>query len=143
MMNRLYGLLLSFFVVLFFNGVCNADTVPMPTKAPSSTIDWQAWSNKPFEQAKASHRFVLVFIKEDGCHWCQLTKDVTFHDKNVIKIINSNYIPVRLDIDADADLIRQFQVGALPTFIIMNSNKKVIEEFSGYTSPEDMAAKLQ
>lgn len=130
--NKVSFLLLC---VLFFNGICNA--------ASASAINWQSWSNKPFAQAKATHRYVLVFVKADWCHWCRLTKDVTLSDKNVIRIINSNYIPVRIDRDAETDLVKALGAVGLPTFIIMDSNKNVIRQFSGYMSPAEMLSQLK
>jgi thiol:disulfide interchange protein len=134
-------LLVSCFILLF-NGVCHATSAPNTTTL-SSKILWQSWSNAPFQEAKAKNRLVLVEIKADWCHWCSLTKDITFQNKDVIKTINSSYIPVQLDVDKNINVIRQFRATSLPTILILDTNHKIIKQFSGYMSPEDLIKKLK
>lgn len=112
------------------------------TASCAQGIAWQTWSDSAFTTAKQNQRMVLVYIKADWCHWCQKTSETTLQNASIIKLINSTYVPVRLDIDANADIAQQYGVRELPTFIIMNADKKVLKQFSGYKSVDELKASL-
>jgi len=128
--------------MLLLNGVSHAAS-STDVITPSSKILWQSWSSAPFQQAKVKNRLVLVEIKAEWCHWCSLMNDITFQDKDVIKMINLSYIPVRLDVDKDLNVIRQFRANSLPTILILNANHKIIKQLSGYISPAELVKKLE
>src|SRR5438045_312581 len=71
---------------------------------PNSVINWQPWSASVFERAKNEHRLVFIYNRSEWCHWCHKMEDTTLKDPLVIKSINTDYIPVRLDIDKDAKI---------------------------------------
>ena len=132
MTQRIYQFSLLLLSCMFlFNVPCYAakDT-GVPT--PGASIQWQSWSSKPFAEAKAKKSRVLVYIKSNSCRFCQLMNAVTFRDPEVIQLINARYVPVRLDVKADADLLRQYQVESYPTIIIFNSNKQIIKQCWSY-----------
>lgn len=142
MTQRIYqfSLLLLSCMFLFNTSCYAAKDLGVPT--PGARIQWQSWSNKPFAEAKAKKSRVLVYIKSDGCRFCKLMNEVTFRDPEVIQVINARYVPVRLDVEANADILRQYQVDSYPTIIIFNSNKQIIKQFTGFTSPGDVVKRI-
>lgn len=125
--------------------LCQQLAQALPTSnspTPSEGIAWQPWSKETFLKAKTKNLPLFIFIKEDGCHWCELTKDLTMHDNEVIKILNTNYIPIKLDILTDTSIIKEFQVTHLPTMIILNSDHHVIDQFSGFMTPKSLLNKI-
>ncbi len=135
-MNQFVSLFILCFVMCF-HGLCFAET----NAAPSGIL-WQPWSDKSFEQAKLKKNRVFLYIKADWCHWCQLMGDITLHDNQVIKVINANYVPVKLDVDRDIDIVKQYRPTSFPTMIIMDSGKRIIKRFSGFMKPEVLVQRL-
>lgn len=113
------------------------------TNCLAQGIAWQSWSDSAFATAKQEKRMVLVYVKADWCHWCKKTGETTLQNSDIIKLINSSFIPVRVDIDANMDIAQQYGVRELPTFIVMNADKKVIQQFSGYITVDALRSKLQ
>jgi hypothetical protein len=44
-----------------------------------------------------------VLLEMDAV-WCHVMEETTYHDPNVVALINKKYIPVRVDQDANPDL---------------------------------------
>ncbi len=109
----------------------------------ASEINWQPWSNEVFVKAEKEHQLVMVYVKASWCPWCQKMDRTTLNDPNLVKLINTHYIPVRFDIDKDAAMVKELKVVKLPTAIIFNANHREIKRFSGYLTPVEMEEKLK
>src|SRR5271154_293729 len=68
-----------------------------PTGSPASSIEWQGWYPGVFEQAKASHRFVLLDLEAEWCHWCHVMEAETYADPKVRGLVRERYLPVKVD----------------------------------------------
>ena len=110
--------------------------------ADSTNIRWQTYSDEAFNQAKEDHKLVLLFAKATWCPWCQQMA-VSFKDQGVTLLVNANFIPVLVDIDKDEKIAKQYRILNLPTLIILDGNKKVLETDHGLLQPQDLANKLK
>jgi len=106
-------------------------------------IKWQVWSPTVFEQAKNERRLIMVYAKAPWCHWCQKMENTTFKDPAIIKMINTHYMPILIDIEKNIALATQFKIADLPTMIILDTNHEIIKKFSGYYSPNIIIKKLE
>src|ERR1035438_2532866 len=68
-----------------------------PTSKKSAAIEWQPWSDAVFDQAKRENKFVLLDLEAVWCHWCHVMDETTYKTPEVIALIQSKYIPVRVD----------------------------------------------
>ena len=85
-----------------FSTLLAAILLSWPARA-YETIDWQPWSDEVFERAREENRFVLLDLGAVWCHWCHVMEDVTYRDPDVIKLLRSRYIAVRVDQDSRPD----------------------------------------
>jgi uncharacterized protein len=106
-------------------------------------IQWQPWSDSVFSQAAQQGRFVLLDLGTGWCHWCHVMDEVTYADPNVIKLIHSRYLPVRVDADSRPDLANRYEDYGWPATIVFNSDGSEIVKRRGYISPKPMASMLQ
>ena len=126
--------LLSLFLVLFSSTVLS--------QKPAETIQWHQWSDKTFTMAQQQNKLVLLDIGAEWCQFCKKMDAVTYHDAEVIKIINKNYIAVKADIEGDleGDSAVQQLYGSfgVPGTIILGADKKELNKRLGYISPQQM-----
>ena len=106
-------------------------------------IEWREWSDDIFAQAKKQNRFVLLDLGAVWCHWCHVMEEITYRDPKVIALINSKYIPVRVDQDSRPDLSNRYEDYGWPATIVFNTDGSEIVKRQGYMPPKPMASMLQ
>jgi thioredoxin-related protein len=131
---RLYTALATFLCLLFTSWCAFAEP-------PASTIQWRPYSPQILAQAKKDDRLILIFAVAEWCHWCQKMK-TTYANPKVVELINKNFLPIKIDIDKQKDLVKQYNVTSLPTSIFMDSNSHVINTIHGYRAAEEFIPAL-
>jgi uncharacterized protein YyaL (SSP411 family) len=106
-------------------------------------IDWQPWSEEVFARAREENRFVLLDLGAVWCHWCHVMEEVTYRDPEVIRLLRSRYIAVRVDQDARPDLSNRYEDYGWPATIVFNADGSEIVKRQGYIPPRPMASMLQ
>lgn len=116
----------------------------MPALAKSNDgIRWQSWKADLFEKAKAENRFVLLDLEAVWCHWCHVMDDKTYSNEKVKTLIDSKYLPVKVDQDANPDLSNRYGDWGWPATIIFAPDGSEIVKLQGYIPPERMIALLE
>ncbi len=105
-------------------------------------IEWQPWSIEIFERAKRENRFVLLDLEAVWCHWCHVMDDKTYRDAEVVKLIASRYIPVKVDQDANLDLSNRYEDYGWPATVVFAPDGSEIVKRRGYLPPQVMASML-
>jgi thiol:disulfide interchange protein len=116
----------------------NAESPPLTT-----SIEWKQYSDTIFTQAKANKHLILIYGKSKTCHWCQEMDKNTWRSPAVIKQIQTNYIPIIVDVDSQFDLVTKYRMTSLPTMVIVGSDDHAIKIFSGYFPPDFMEKNLK
>ncbi len=128
-MNRLSRIL---FAVAFMASVAQAQTIP-----------WQPWSSNVFAQAKREHKFILLDLGTQWCHWCHVMDVQTYADAKVQHLIAEKFIPVKVDADSRPDLSDRYEDYGWPATVVFNANGGEIVKRQGYLEPAEMASMLQ
>lgn len=110
---------------------------------PGAQISWQPWSDGIFEQARREHRLVLLDLEAVWCHWCHVMEEKTYHDSAVVKLINTHYLAVKVDQDANPDISLRYEDYGWPATVVFAVDGSEIVKRRGYIPPERMRAMLQ
>ena len=81
-------------------------------EASSSAIRWQAWSPQTLALARSLNRPILIDIGAVWCHWCHVMDETTYADSQVAAVLNSNFVPVKVDTDERPDIDEYYQNAA-------------------------------
>ncbi|HPB37751.1 MAG TPA: DUF255 domain-containing protein [Syntrophorhabdus sp.] len=100
--------------------------------AAHQQINWYPWGDEPFEKAKQEDKPVFLSSGAIWCHWCHVMAKESFEDEEVAKIINENYVAIKLDRDEMPDIDRRYQQviaamgfgGGWPLSVFLTSDKK-------------------
>lgn len=108
---------------------------------PSTKVDFINGSLSLAIQ-KAGQEGKLLFV-EFGAQWCmpcRFMDENTFKDGEVVSYIDENYVPVKIDIDDFDGFVykEKYKVEVLPTFLIFNSEGKVIERYEQSMAPSNL-----
>jgi uncharacterized protein YyaL (SSP411 family) len=77
-------------------------------------VEWQAWGEEALIQAKKEDKPILLSIGYAACHWCHVMEHESFEDDEVAKIMNENYVCIKLDREERPD-IDQIYMDAIQT----------------------------
>lgn len=106
-------------------------------------LKWSSWANDLFARATAEKRFVILDLEAVWCHWCHVMEKTTYADPKVREFLASNYLPVRVDQDANPDLSSRYGDWGWPATIVFGPDGTEIAKIRGYIEPERMQALLK
>lgn len=95
-------------------------------------VDWYPWSDEAFAKAQSENKPIFLSIGYSTCHWCHVMERESFEDKEVAKILNANFISIKVDKEerpeVDAIYMRVCQMitgsGGWPLTILMTPEQK-------------------
>jgi len=96
---------------------------------PTNHVKWVARFPKAQEVAKTSKKPMMLFFTGAWCVPCKIVKREVFANPEVEKIINSEVVPVSIDIDdpKTVDIVQHYQVGVTPVLIFTNAKGDVLD----------------
>lgn len=113
-------------------------------KKVPTTIEWMSYDDG-LVKAKKTDRQIMVDFTTSWCGWCKKMEREAFSDPEVIKTLNQEFVPVRVDGDSkkelnidgyiisERDLTRsQFGVRGYPAFWFLESDGSKIVQIRGY-----------
>ena len=112
---------------------------PRPNRA--SEINWHAWSQEAFDEARHTGRPILLSISAVWCHWCHVMDETTYSHAGVIDLINREYVPVRVDNDVRPDINQRYNMGGWPTTAFLTASGDILTGAT-YLPPDQMAGAL-
>ncbi|MBI2671572.1 thioredoxin domain-containing protein [Candidatus Woesearchaeota archaeon] len=105
-------------------------------------INWLAWDKESFAKAKKENKPILLDISAVWCYWCHRLDEDTYDNEEVIKFINNNFIPIRVDTDKRPDINTRYNLGGWPTTAILDIEGEIISG-AMYLSPYQMLSFLE
>ncbi len=83
--------------------------------AAHQPVEWHPWGEEAFREAKERDRPILLDIGASWCHWCHVIDRESYEDADLAKVINENFVAVKVDRDERPDVDARYQqaVGAL------------------------------
>lgn len=108
---------------------------PRPNRA--GEIVWYPWGKEAFSRAVREGKPILLSISAVWCHWCHVMDETTYSDPEIIRMINREYIPIRVDSDRNPDINRRYNQGGWPTTAFLSSRGTLLAGTT-YLPPDTM-----
>ena len=67
-------------------------------------VAWQQWGPNVMKLAKQQNKMLFVSIGYFSCHWCHVMQRESFSNEDVAKMLNTHFIPVKVDRELDPAL---------------------------------------
>ena len=108
------------------------ETSPYLLQHKDNPVHWFPWSEEAFDKAKSEDKPILLSIGYSACHWCHVMAHESFEDYETAKIMNDNFINIKLDREERPDLDNIYQnalallgeQGGWPLTMFLSKNKK-------------------
>lgn len=107
-------------------------------------VDWYPWGEEAFEKARKENKPIFLSIGYSTCHWCHVMEHESFEDPATAKIMNENFVCIKVDREERPDVDRVYMTfvqattggGGWPMSVWLTSELKPF--FGGtYFPPED------
>ena len=72
-------------------------------------VQWHPWGDEAFARARAENKPILLDIGAVWCHWCHVMDRESYEDAETARIINQNYIAIKVDRDERPDVDARYQ----------------------------------
>ena len=67
-------------------------------------VAWQEWNKAAIDRAKKEDKLIYVSSGYFSCHWCHVMQRESYKNAAVAKILNNNFIPVKVDREINSAL---------------------------------------
>jgi uncharacterized protein len=72
-------------------------------------VDWYPWGKEAFRTAQERNQPVLLDLGATWCPWCKLMERDSYNDPETAGYIDSHFVAVKVDFDADPKLSAEFE----------------------------------
>ena len=95
--------------------------------------DWEAARAEAVRDRKA----VFVYFTAEWCGPCQELRRTTWSDRRVAEVLGKSYVPVRIDIDKQPGLAREYNVESIPWFGVLDEQGRPVRMSSGWMGTDE------
>ena len=72
-------------------------------------VRWHPWGEAAFARAQAEDKPILLDIGAVWCHWCHVMDRESYEDAEVARVINENFVAIKVDRDERPDVDARYQ----------------------------------
>ena len=80
------------------------ETSPYLLQHAHNPVDWYPWGDESLQKAKKDDKPILISIGYAACHWCHVMERESFEDDATARIMNDNFINIKIDREERPDL---------------------------------------
>jgi uncharacterized protein YyaL (SSP411 family) len=71
-------------------------------------VDWYPWGPEAFEKARKENKPIFLSIGYSTCHWCHVMAHESFENEEAAKLLNENFVSIKLDREERPDVDRVY-----------------------------------
>ena len=87
----------------YTNSLIN-ETSPYLLQHAHNPVNWHPWNEETLSKAKKEDKLLLISIGYSACHWCHVMEHESFEDSAVAKVMNDNFICIKVDREERPDV---------------------------------------
>ena len=80
------------------------ETSPYLLQHAHNPVNWNAWNDETLQRAVDENKPIIISIGYSACHWCHVMEHESFEDPEVAKMMNENFIPIKIDREERPDI---------------------------------------
>ena len=93
-----------------FTNQLAGETSPYLRQHAHNPVDWYPWGPAAFERARSEQKPIHLSVGYHACHWCHYMAHESFEDEDTARILNDNFINIKVDREERPDIDRIYQI---------------------------------
>lgn len=85
------------------------ESSPYLLQHADNPVDWYPWCEEALKKARDEDKPIFLSIGYSACHWCHVMEHECFEDEEVAKIMNENFINIKVDREERPDIDDVYQ----------------------------------
>ena len=85
------------------NRLANASS-PYLKEHSDNPVDWYEWGSEALGKSNKEGKPLIVSIGYASCHWCHVMEEESFMDTAVARIMNENFVSIKIDREERPDI---------------------------------------
>src|SRR5512139_229312 len=110
--------------------------------AAGAGVRWNGWEPAALARAAAEGKLIFLDISATWCHWCHVLDRTSLSDPRVVRMLNEDFVPVRVDTDRRPDINDRYNQGGWPTTAVLLPDGQLLTGAT-YLPPDALAAVLE
>ncbi len=121
-------------------------TIAFATLAASALaqpgINWQTDFEAAKQQAAAQNKLLLVHFWTPSCGPCRVLDNAVFNQENVAHVVATDYVPVKLNANENANLATSLGITRVPTDVVLTPQGQIVDKFVSQQQPMAYIAQI-
>jgi len=80
------------------------ETSPYLLQHAQNPVHWYAWNDATLQKAIDENKPIFLSIGYSSCHWCHVMAHESFENEEIAKIMNENFISIKVDREERPDI---------------------------------------
>lgn len=80
------------------------ETSPYLLQHAYNPVDWYPWGDEALLRARSEDKPIFLSVGYSSCHWCHVMAHESFENEEIAKIMNENFVNIKLDREERPDL---------------------------------------
>lgn len=80
------------------------ETSPYLLQHAKNPVQWYTWNETALKKAKDENKPIFLSIGYSSCHWCHVMAHESFENEEIAKIMNENFVNIKVDREERPDL---------------------------------------
>ena len=80
------------------------ETSPYLLQHAKNPVHWYSWNETALKKAKEENKPIFLSIGYSSCHWCHVMAHESFENEEIAKIMNENFINIKVDREERPDI---------------------------------------
>jgi uncharacterized protein len=86
------------------------ETSPYLRQHAHNPVDWYPWGREALDKARAEGKPIHLSVGYHACHWCHVIAHESFEDEATARILNDNFVNIKVDREERPDIDRIYQI---------------------------------
>ena len=80
------------------------ESSPYLLQHAQNPVHWYAWNEESLDKAKKENKPIFLSVGYSSCHWCHVMAHESFENEETAKIMNENFVNIKVDREERPDL---------------------------------------